>query len=178
MAAEPQNITEDIPAEDESGKRVKPKFDVLQPFDPVEVILLDKEQSLKGTSDKDSEPDGALGERLPAFSFTARPSATPPGTGMAGLIETTKNKPSVVFLPDERYTFADSRFPWSLVGKIRTASGSASGVVVGPRHVLTVSHAINWRRDSAGRIGWATFTPAYYDGRGPWGEFAARQIVA
>ena len=40
--------------------------------------------------------------------------------------------------------------------------------MIGTRHVLTASHCISWNSD--GSIGWATFTPGYYDGTGYVGE--------
>jgi V8-like Glu-specific endopeptidase len=40
--------------------------------------------------------------------------------------------------------------------------------MVGPRHLLTCSHAIQWK--SGGGAGWVKFTPSYFDGSAPFGE--------
>ncbi|NML45429.1 hypothetical protein HHL11_16875 [Ramlibacter sp. G-1-2-2] len=47
------------------------------------------------------------------------------------------------------------------------ALGQGSGVMVGPRHLLTVSHVIQWNND--GTAGWVRFTPSYFDGSAPFG---------
>lgn len=48
--------------------------------------------------------------------------------------------------PDNRRFLLDRRFPWAAVGRLRRPGDPdfATGVLVGPRHVLTVSHAVNW----------------------------------
>jgi V8-like Glu-specific endopeptidase len=74
---------------------------------------------------------------------------------------------TTIFAPDQRYTFNDTAFPWCTTGKIETPGGSASGAMVGPRHVLTCSHAIQWNAD--GTAGWVKFTPSYFDGSAPFG---------
>jgi V8-like Glu-specific endopeptidase len=175
MAEAPQASVEDIPAQ-RTGETVDSGSDVLNPFPPVSVVLLHKEKHLTSTGDEGITECPA--QRLPDFSFKARPAATPAEREIPGLTDTAKAKPAVVFLPDQRFTFADSSFPWSLLGKVRSAGKTGSGIVIGPRHVLTASQCINWTRDSNGKIGWVSFTPAYFDGRGPWGEFSVRQVVA
>lgn len=83
-----------------------------------------------------------------------------------------------IFDTDERYLFQDTSFPWRITGKVRTAGGWGSGTVIGPRHVLTASHVVNWNRDANGNVGWITFTPGYFDGAGPWGELAATRVIS
>jgi hypothetical protein len=53
-------------------------------------------------------------------------------------------RPTTVFSPDDRLVFQDTSYPWGTVGLVQTARGSGSGVVIGPRHLLTVSHVIDW----------------------------------
>ncbi|HEX5109162.1 MAG TPA: hypothetical protein VFV95_11970 [Vicinamibacterales bacterium] len=75
---------------------------------------------------------------------------------------------TTVFNPESRYTFNDTAFPWCTVGRVDTPSGTGSGVMVGPRHMLTVSHAISWNGD--GTAGWVQFRPSYFSGDTPFGE--------
>jgi V8-like Glu-specific endopeptidase len=50
---------------------------------------------------------------------------------------------SGVYDPDGRRVYADTNYPWACVAKVLN-SGSGSGALVGPRHVLTASHVIDW----------------------------------
>jgi len=77
------------------------------------------------------------------------------------------NQATTVFAPEDRRVFNDTSYPWSAQGRVDTALGWASGVMVGPRHMLTVSHTIVWNSD--GSAGWVKFTPAYFDGSAPFG---------
>lgn len=73
---------------------------------------------------------------------------------------------TTIFGADNRRGYLDSSYPWGTVGKVNTPIGSGSGVMVGPRHLLTVSHAIQWTSSGAG---WINFTPASFDGSAPFG---------
>jgi V8-like Glu-specific endopeptidase len=77
------------------------------------------------------------------------------------------HRATTVFTPDDRYIFNDTAFPWCTTGRVDTPGGQASGVMVGPRHMLTCSHAIQWNAD--GTAGWVKFTPSYFDGSAPFG---------
>lgn len=74
---------------------------------------------------------------------------------------------TTIFPPDNRYIFNDTAFPWCTVGRVDTPGGQASGVMVGPRHMLTCSHAIQWLPGNT--AGWVKFTPSYFDGSAPFG---------
>lgn len=74
---------------------------------------------------------------------------------------------TTIFPPDDRRIFSDTSYPWGTAGRVNTAGGFASGVMVGPRHLLTVSHTIVWNSD--GSTGWLTFAPGYFDGSTPFG---------
>lgn len=74
---------------------------------------------------------------------------------------------TTIFGADNRYLFNDTAYPWCTVGRVDTPGGTASGTMVGPRHVLTCSHAIQWNADNT--AGWVKFTPAYFDGSAPFG---------
>jgi V8-like Glu-specific endopeptidase len=52
--------------------------------------------------------------------------------------------PLLVFPPDRRFVYFDQNYPWRCVGRIVVPGGIGSGVLVGPRHVLTASHVMNW----------------------------------
>jgi V8-like Glu-specific endopeptidase len=74
---------------------------------------------------------------------------------------------TTIFGPDNRYIFFDTAFPWCTTGRVDTPGGVASGTMVGPRHMLTCSHTIQWNSD--GTAGWVKFTPSYFDGSAPFG---------
>lgn len=74
---------------------------------------------------------------------------------------------TTIFGPDNRYIFNDTSYPWCTVGRVDTPGGTASGTMVGPRHLLTCSHAIQWNADNT--AGWVKFTPSYFDGSAPFG---------
>jgi V8-like Glu-specific endopeptidase len=81
--------------------------------------------------------------------------------------EKDTHQATTIFPPDNRYTFNDTAFPWCTVGLVQTPNGAGSGAMVGPRHLLTCSHVIQWLpRNTAG---WVKFTPAYFDGSEPFG---------
>ena len=88
----------------------------------------------------------------------------------------TQRKATTVFWPEDRYTFSDTSFPWCTVGRVDTAGGWASGVLVGPRHLLTCSHAMVW--GSGNSAGWVRFRPSFFDGNAPFGEAWATRWYA
>jgi V8-like Glu-specific endopeptidase len=96
--------------------------------------------------------------RVPTRAAPGVVPELPPGMHLA----------TTVFAPDDRYTFYDTNYPWSTIGRVETPGGVASGAMVGPRHVVTVSHTIQWNAD--GSAGWVRFTPMYYDGSTPFGQ--------
>lgn len=75
---------------------------------------------------------------------------------------------TTVFPPENRFVFNDTSYPWSTCGRVDTPLGSGSGVMVGPRHLLTVSHVIQWNND--GTAGWVRFRPSFFNGSAPFGE--------
>ncbi len=114
------------------------------------------------------ELDGAR----PAF---APMRAVPHGLERVDPLAEGEDRPAHVFPPDTRSVYFDTSFPWRTVGRVWTASGIGSACVIGPRHVLTASHVVDWQ--AGGGAGWATFSPGYYDGNGPWGEYHATNVV-
>lgn len=83
-------------------------------------------------------------------------------------LEKDESEITTVFPPDERYTFSDTSFPWCTCGLVETSAGSGSGAMIGPRHLLTASHVINWGPNNT--AGWLRFTPLYFDGSAPFGQ--------
>ena len=83
-------------------------------------------------------------------------------------------EPTTIFAPDTRYTFSDTSFPWSTCGRVEVAGSWGSGVMVGPRHVMTASHVVNWGPNNT--AGWLKFTPMYLDGDEPFGSAYATTI--
>jgi V8-like Glu-specific endopeptidase len=85
---------------------------------------------------------------------------------------------TTVFAPDNRYTFSDTAFPWDTAGRTETSAGGwASGVMVGPRHLLTCSHAVQWIANPNPYVaGWVKFMPSYFDGSQPFGSAWGQHI--
>ncbi|QPF75567.1 hypothetical protein G8A07_23385 [Roseateles sp. DAIF2] len=79
-----------------------------------------------------------------------------------------------VFGGDDRRVFYSTAYPWRCNGKVESPLGSGSGVMVGPRHLLTCSHIIDWRPN--GTVGWLKFTPMYYNGSAPYGSAWAVRV--
>ncbi|MFM9700062.1 trypsin-like serine peptidase [Streptomyces europaeiscabiei] len=77
-------------------------------------------------------------------------------------------EPSTVFPPDTRNVIYDTAYPWRTCGRVATPGGSASGVMIGRRHMVTASHAIPWL--AGGGSDWITFTPMQYDTSTPFGS--------
>lgn len=78
--------------------------------------------------------------------------------------------PTTVFSPDNRFVFQDLAYPWCTTGLVETNRGAGSGTMIGPRHLLTVSHVIDWSAPPGFVADWVRFTPSYFDGNGPFGE--------
>lgn len=67
-----------------------------------------------------------------------------------------------IFGPDQRVVYNSTAYPWGCVGRVETALGFGSGVMIGPRHLLTCCHIIDFK--SNGTIGALKFSPMYYNG--------------
>ena len=66
--------------------------------------------------------------------------------------------PLSVSPPDGRWTYFDLAYPWGSVCKVEHAGAVGSGVLIGPRHVLTASHVIKWNDPN-----WPKVTVHAYD---------------
>ena len=78
------------------------------------------------------------------------------------------NQATTIFPPDQRMVFHDTSFPWSCFGRVDSPNGFGSGVMVGPRHLLTVSHMVQWLPNN--QAGWIRFRPSFFDGSAPFGD--------
>lgn len=78
-----------------------------------------------------------------------------------------EQRATTIFDADNRRIFSDTSFPWCTIGRV-DGGGQGSGVLVGPRHLLTVSHGMVWNSD--GTCNQITFTPSYFDGNAPFGN--------
>jgi V8-like Glu-specific endopeptidase len=85
-------------------------------------------------------------------------------------------RPTTVFAPDNRRIFQDTSYPWGTVGLVQTPHGTGSGVMIGPRHLLTVSHVIDWNVAPRFAANWVKFTPSYFDGNEPFGHAFSTNI--
>lgn len=83
---------------------------------------------------------------------------------------------TTVFDPDDRKVFQDTSYPWSAFGRCETNFGPFSGVLIGPRHLLTCNHGIDWTPPPGYDADWLTFTPSYFDGPGPFGSTYATHV--
>lgn len=140
---------------------------------PIEAREFKHERDIKEAQRDFPDFEGMLPDHLPLRVIPRRlsPELVVPRRVQSEKILSDKGEAphmaTTIFAPDQRYTFNDTAFPWCTVGKIETPGGSASGAMVGPRHVLTCSHAIQWNSD--GTAGWVKFTPSYFDGSAPFG---------
>ena len=87
-------------------------------------------------------------------------------------------RPTTVFNPDGRSTYYDEVYPWVCLVRLTRPSGwSGSGVLIGPRHVLTASHCVDWTP------GWLRVDVLYTNGislataYGTWAYYA-QQVTA
>ena len=83
--------------------------------------------------------------------------------------------PTTIFSPDGRRAYYDTTYPWRCLVRIVTPRGWAgSGVLIGPRHVLTASHCVDWTP------GWLTVhvmysnTSSLASATGTWAYAATR----
>lgn len=106
--------------------------------------------------------------RTPVF-FRAVPDQTETKYGnQATTISKYGNQATTIFPPDNRMIFADTSYPWGACGRVDSPLGQGSGAMVGPRHLLTVSHVIQWNSNNT--AGWVRFRPGYYAPSAPFGD--------
>lgn len=57
-------------------------------------------------------------------------------------------EPFTIFTPDGRSIYNDRTYPWRCVCSVMSGTKGGCGVLIGPRHVLTASHVIDWHASS------------------------------
>jgi hypothetical protein len=111
-----------------------------------------------------------VGENISSVGFPQLRdvSGLPEGHGQSFEVFATNNfglaTPLTVFGPEDRRIYKDTTYPWRSMGRVVTAAGTGAGVLIGPRHLLTASHVIDWTTNSKGEVGWILFEPDYYEG--------------
>jgi V8-like Glu-specific endopeptidase len=120
-------------------------------------------------------PEAELAKRLTGYiprhlGFSAVPRARVKTFRHIRPVAGDRRVATTIFGTDNRMAFQDTTYPWSTVGLVQTNRGSGSGVMIGPRHLLTVSHVIDWTAPAGFAADWVRFTPSFFDGNAPFGE--------
>lgn len=172
---EPKVATRLVRMESRDGR---PNWEVVVEIDGVRAGARALPPALKGEASrrvKRSVSESELMKHLTGFSpdhlgFSAVPSDRVKSIQRIPRPLPDRRVATTVFGSDNRRAFRDTNYPWSTVGLVQTNRGSGSGVMIGPRHMLTVSHAIDWSAPPGYAADWVRFTPSYFDGNAPFGE--------
>jgi V8-like Glu-specific endopeptidase len=97
---------------------------------------------------REAPPPAQSGFRPSWLGGTFKPTATPRLVRPRLVHRGVEVDPLVVWGADDRRTYDDLNYPWGCVCRTISA-GQGSGVLVGPRHVLTASHCIDWNNATA-----------------------------
>src|SRR5882672_2600806 len=85
-----------------------------------------------------------------------------------------RSQPLCVTDPDGRMLYDPLTFPWRTMGRVETPVGISSGCTIGPRHLLTSAHGIQWLEGGAG---WLRFDPAHDRRPGPYGTAFGTRVI-
>jgi V8-like Glu-specific endopeptidase len=146
-------------------------------FPPRPEVVGLSEAELTQRAEGPAEHDGYRPDEAPlrAVPHLLRPEgARAPSWHRVPGMQDEVGEPSTVFPPDTRSVIFDTSYPWRTCGRVATPGGSASGVMVGRRHMVTASHAIPWL--AGGGSDWITFTPMQYDTSTPFGSAYATRV--
>ncbi|PVE07569.1 trypsin-like serine peptidase [Streptomyces scopuliridis] len=141
-----------------------------QPFAPVANRL--------HVVDRDAADHAADGHRPPYLDMVRLPEVREPGRHRPTRLRPIKGRPVAplnVFQPDRRVEFDSLAYPFCTVGQVAApvAPGSSqmkvgTGTLIGPRHVLTASHVMNWHWPGP-NLSPVSFTPSFNRGLAPFG---------
>jgi V8-like Glu-specific endopeptidase len=83
--------------------------------------------------------------KIDAAKVAVRPESRPVPRQRKMQLGDLRYDPTTIFTPDGRKAYYDTTYPWRCVVRIVTPRGwNGSGVLIGPRHVLTASHCVDW----------------------------------
>jgi V8-like Glu-specific endopeptidase len=106
------------------------------------------EKRIVRKGDREARPVVQMGFRPPWVAGTFKPIAAPRLVRPRVMHRNIDMDPLVVWGADDRRPYDDLNYPWGCVCRI-VSRGQGSGVLVGPRHVLTASHCIDWTTAAA-----------------------------
>jgi len=98
--------------------------------------------------DREAMPLVQMGFRPPWLAGTFKPTAAPRLVRPRLMHRSIGVDPLVVWGADDRRPYDDLNYPWGCVCRVISAR-RGSGVLIGPRHVLTASHCIDWNTAAA-----------------------------
>ncbi|MEO8344108.1 MAG: trypsin-like peptidase domain-containing protein [Betaproteobacteria bacterium] len=99
--------------------------------------------------DSVERPGSIAGHRPPWVGASLKPKAAVRRPAPRVVHRGVGLEPMVVWGADDRRVYSDVLYPWVCVCRIETSGGVGSGVIIGPRHVLTASHVIDWNTGAA-----------------------------
>ena len=148
---------------------VKGRFDMKRYEAPrIPLTLLDRKSI--GDIDDDCGLTGMAPDHL---DFNAKPQQIRDFMNIK--LKEGEDRPISVFGDDDRYTYRDTDYPWSTVGRIVNDSGGVcTGTSIGSRLVLTAAHCVNFYDGSVGAV---SFTPGYYNGDAPFGVYHTERAI-
>jgi V8-like Glu-specific endopeptidase len=154
-------------------------YRVIVEIDGVRVDERARPPALQGKGIKPArrkQPEEELAKSLTGFvpehlAVTLRPTQKAPSfLRIRREFARGRKVPTTVFSPDNRMVFQDTAYPWCTTGLVETNRGAGSGAMIGPRHLVTVSHVIDWSAPAGFAADWVRFTPSSFDGTKPFGE--------
>jgi V8-like Glu-specific endopeptidase len=155
---------DDLPLSREETRRLKPRkaagkvpkeLAVLEDSaPPTKEVKFIKRAARAATRKSDSQAT-LKGHAPPwiAVSFSPKRTKRPPPPIVTLRGERLDPLAGNIYQPDDRRAYNDTTYPWGCVCRITRPDGMVgSGVLIGPRHVLTASHVVEWTSSVAERI--------------------------